>query len=135
MRLRSLPVLVLLPFLLMACGKYNDAIEVNTKFVNAMESYAQGLDGAKSADDVAQCINKFADEMEKLGPKIKAVNEKYPELQSQEMPEELKELEQRTMALQMQISGAMMKSMRYIMDSDVQAAQLRLQSVMMQING
>ena len=136
MRLRRGLVLVFAVMLIAGCGsKYSDVIDVNTKFVIAMENYVAGLENAGSAQEAAAAINDFAAEMEKLGPKMKAVNEKYPELEnSKEVPEELKALEKRVKNMQIQMGAAMMNVMRYMMDPDVQEAQKRLNAAMMQMS-
>ncbi|MCP4687992.1 MAG: hypothetical protein GY859_08075 [Desulfobacterales bacterium] len=115
-----------------ACGgKYDDVVEVNTEFADAAENYIEGLDKAGGADDVADAVNTFADKMEKLGPRMKELADKYPELKNPDnLPEELKASRERVDAMGMKIGGAMMKTMKYMNSSKVMEAQKHLQQAM-----
>ena len=121
--------------LLAGCGgKYSDLVEVNTKFVNAMEEYITGMEKASSATEMAKAINTFADAVEELAPKMKKVREKYPELKNNgSVPEEMKPVQKKAEDLQNKVAGSFMNMMKYIMNPEVQAAQKRLQTAMMEI--
>ena len=118
---------------MLACGgsKYSEAIEVNTSFVDAMETYLDGIEKAESGSAMAKAINTYADKIEKLAPKMKALAQKYPEWTDRaKMPEELKPLTEKAENLAQRMAGSFMKAMKYMQDPEVQAAQQRLASSM-----
>jgi len=128
-----LSVLIGCFLVIVGCGgsKYADSIEVNEKFVQLMEDYVNALEKASSADQVATAMNSFADGMEVLGPKIKELAKKYPELTNTEnLPEELKASQKRVEAVGKKMAGAFMKIMPYMRDPAVQDAQKRVSTVM-----
>ena len=64
-------------FILIGCGgKYDDVVEVNNEFIDAMEEYVEELDSASSAKDVATVINRYAEKISALAPKLKEVRAK-----------------------------------------------------------
>ena len=115
-----------------ACGgKYDDAVAVNKKFVAAVEEYTSDMEKANDADTVADAINDFAAQVEKIVPEMKKISEKYPELKDPaQIPEELKESQAESEAVSMKMAGQMMKAFTYMGNEDVQAAQVRLQKAM-----
>jgi hypothetical protein len=120
--------------MMMGCtgSKYSDLVEVNTKFVSAMEDYIAATGKATSAKDMAKAINDYADKVEKLAPQIKEVRGKYPELNTGgEVPEELEELDKKSQELGKQVAASYMNMMKYMMDPGVQKAQQRLNKAMM----
>ena len=139
MRFSNVAVLMLVGVVLMAAacggGKYNDVVEVNTRFVEAMQDYIISLDKATSAKEVAGAINRYADKIETLAPEMKAVRGKFPEVASNEdIPDELKALQQKSEELQQQVVGSYMNMMKYMMDTEVQKAHKRLQEAMMKMS-
>ena len=97
-----------------------------------MQGYVDDLDKTESAKDAAKAINRFADGMEDLWPKMKALSEKYPELKDRNnVPEELKEMQAEAAEVGKKMGSSMMKLMPYMNDPDVQKAQKRLQELMM----
>jgi hypothetical protein len=115
------------------CGgsKYSDAKELNMKYVAMMKDYVDDLDKAGSASDVADAINRFADSMEKIWPKMKDLSEKYPELKDHNNPpDELKESQKEAEEMGKKMMATMMKIMPYMDDPEVQKAQERLGKVM-----
>ncbi len=122
-------------FIMAACGggKYSDAIKLNTKFADAMEEYIGNLEKADNAGAVAGAINDFATQMETLGPQMRKLSEKYPELKNKDQdhyPEALRECQKRSEELGLRMAGSFMKTMKYMNDSKVRAAQERLQKAM-----
>lgn len=120
--------------MMMGCtgSKYSDLMEVNIKFVSAMEDYIAATGKATSAKDVAKAVNDYADKVEELAPQIKEMQGKYPELNtSAEVPEELKALEKKSQKLGEQVAASYMNMMKYMMDPGVQKAQERLNKAMM----
>lgn len=132
---KMLPVvsLAVLMFML-GCGggsDYSDAVEINTKFVGAMESYIKDIDKAENADDVAGAIEAYAQQMEELAPQMKAIAAKHPEWKSMDkVPEELKPIQEKAKQIAAQIPNTFMKTMKYMTDAQVRDAHKRLQESM-----
>ncbi len=120
-------------FLIAGCaGKYDDAKKANKEYMGLVQGYVDDLDKSESAQDTAKAINRFADGMEVLWPKMKALSEKYPELKDRNnIPEELKEMQAEAAEVGKKMGSSMMKLMPYMQDPEVQKAQKHLQEVMM----
>jgi hypothetical protein len=121
-------------FLIAGCGggKYADAKKVNKEYMGLVQRYIDDLDKTENAQDAAKAINRFADGMQDLWPKMKALSEKYPELRDpKNIPEELKEMQTEAAEVGKKMGGSMMKLMPYMQDPEVQKAQKRLQENMM----
>jgi len=130
-----LPVLCALAVLLLfagCAGKYDDAKKVNKEYMALVQGYVDDLEKTETAQDAAKAINRFADGMEGLWPKMKALSEKYPELKDRNnIPEELKEMQAEAAEVGKKMGNSMMKLMPYMQDPEVQKAQKRLQETMM----
>ena len=124
---------VLAIVLLAACGgKYSDAVELSEKQLKFMETYADDLEKADSAEGLVAAMDEFAEKMEKLKPKAQALREKYPELyRGEKLPEEFAELQKKTEAVVTRMTAASMKTMQYMMDPKVQKAMMRMNNAMM----
>jgi hypothetical protein len=120
-------------FLMAGCGgKYADAKKVNKEYIELAKKYIADLNEVESAKDAAKAMNRFADGMEGLWPKMKALSEKYPELRDRNNPpEELKGIQTEAQEIGKKMGASMMKIMPYMKDPEVQQAQKRLQEVMM----
>lgn len=119
--------------LLAGCSekKYADAKQVNEEYISAAETYVAAMEKVDSAQTAAKAMNAFADEMERLLPKMKAVAEKYPELKDgDQVPEELKGLAQRAEQVGQKMGSVMMNIMPYMQDPEIQKAQMRFQQAM-----
>jgi hypothetical protein len=111
--------------------KYHDAKEASTEYVSLTEEYCAGIEKAGSAEDAAKVINAFADGLEKLGPKMKKVAEKYPELEDQEnIPEEWKASQEKIEEAIKKMTGTMFKLAPYMSDPAVLKAQERMGQIM-----
>lgn len=122
---------MLMVFACSSGNDYGEAVDVNTRFVDAMETYMQGIDGADSASAVVDAIDAYAEEIEKLAPEIKALAAKHPEWKDiGKVPEELRPVQERAAALAAQIPATFMKTMKYMRDAEVQEAHKRLQAAM-----
>ena len=81
-----------------ACGgggdKTADTKAVMEEYVNLFDSLATSLDGAGSASEVASAMDSFTEGMDKLVPKMKELQEKYPDMlgEGKEPPAEFKPL-------------------------------------------
>ncbi len=121
-------------FLIIGCGgKYSDVNKMNEEYIALMENYIADLDKADNAKDAAKAMNRFADGMENLWPRMQKLSEKYPELKDNKStpPEELKETQERAEAVGQKMVGSMMKTMPYVMEPEVQKAQQRIAMAMM----
>lgn len=129
----ALVLFSLLVVVFIGCGgKYSDAVEVNEAFLDVMLDYTDGLEKADNAGKIAEAMNEFADRMTVLGPRMKKISEKYPQLKDEKnQPEELKKLRKKGDELEKKFSESFMKTMQYMNDPEVQKAQQRL-SVAMQ---
>jgi hypothetical protein len=123
--------------LLTACGngKHAEARAVMEDNTRVMQAYVDGLEQAGSAEDCAAAINTFTDEMVKLVPRIKALQEKYPDLfqPGSETPPELAEEHQRMVEVSDKMQAASMNMMKYMMDPQVQSAMQRMATEMQQM--
>ena len=125
-------------FIVAAClmngcaGKYGDVKKMNAEFVKTTEAYVAALDKAESAKDVAKAMNRYADELEKVWPKMRKLSEKYPELKDKDNPPKALEASQKEAeAVGKKMGGSFMKVMPYMKDPEVRKAQERLGRVMM----
>ncbi len=128
--------LVATSFLIAGCGeKYSDVKKVNEEYVQLIEKYISNLNKATDAKSAAKAINSFADGMEKVLPKMKKMSEKYPELKNtQNTPEELKQSQKKAEETGQKMVGAMMKLMPHMGSPEVQKAQKRLSTIMMNMS-
>ena len=134
MKKTVLGLVSLLMIVFIGCGgKYSDAVEVNEAFLDVMLEYTDRVAKADNAGKVAEAMNAFADRMAVLGPKMKKISEKYPELKDEKnQPEAFKKLREKGDELEKRVSGSFMKTMQYMQDPEVQKAQQHI-SVAMQI--
>ena len=135
MRYNLLPVVALVALLaLLGCSGGQDrseAVEINTKFVDAMESYVGDIDKAENADDVADAIEAYAKKMEELAPQLKAIAAKHPEwADTGKVPEELKPIQEKAKQIASRIPNTFMKTMKFMTDPQVRDAHKRLQESM-----
>jgi chaperonin cofactor prefoldin len=135
MRYKLFPVVALATlFALLGCGggqDYSDAVEINTKFVDAMGSYIDDIDKADGAADVADAIDAYAQKVEELAPQMKAIAAKHPEWKDMgKVPEELKPIQEKAKQIASQIPNTFMKTMKYMTDDQVRDAHKRLQESM-----
>ena len=112
-------------------SKYADAKQMNAEFVNMTKTYLDDLEKSDTAKDVAKAMNRYADEMEKLWPKMKKLAEKYPELKDRNnVPQEMKESQKHVEEMGEKMAGAFRKIMPHMSDPDVRKAQQRISAVM-----
>ena len=72
--------------------------------------------------------------MEKLIPKMKKIQEKYPDLNNTDtLPKELVETQKKAEELSQKVAGSMMKMMNYMSDPKVQEAQQHMTNTMMNL--
>lgn len=114
-----------------AGGQYADAIEVMEKYGAVMETYATEMDKVQDAKGVVAALNKLTGSMKDLVPKMKEMQNKYPDWKDVDTaPEEVKPFMKKIEEVAGKMMNASMKAMQYAQDPDVQAAQAKLQEVM-----
>jgi len=125
-------VIVLLGFV-WGCGqgKYDDVVEVNDEFISVVQDYIDRLNKAQKGKDIAKAMNKYADAFKKIGPKMKEINEKYPELiTAKDLPEKVKQSQAKATQIGMDLASSFMKIMQYMNDPEVVEAQKRMGDAM-----
>lgn len=111
---------------------YSDLIKVNEEFNQASEEYITDLNGAKSADKVAKAIEEYTAKIKTIFPKMRALQEKYPEMKNaKNMPAELEKTKTRSESVAKRLGQAFMGIMKFVSDPKVQEAQKKLQAEMM----
>jgi len=118
-----------------ACGGGDaDPKAVLNDYFDVMNDFLTGMEKAESADDVVAAINKFSDGMEDLVPRMKSVQENYPELKNMgsqgKLPEEFKEFEEKFKELMPKMMGISAKLMKFATDPKVMEAQKKLTEAM-----
>ena len=132
--LMSVVGLLLVAVMVVGCGgKYADVKKVNAEFAKATEAYVADLEKADDAKAIAKAINGYADEMEVFWPKMKALSEKYPELDGEkDLPKALEASQKESEAAGKKMAGTFMKIMPHMTDPEVRKAQERLGTIMSQ---
>jgi hypothetical protein len=139
---RTLLVSVLMILMVLAaCGgdKYADARDIMAEHAQVMEAYIAGLENAASAEQCAATIDAYTAGMEKLIPRLKAFQEKYPELINENnadpTPAEVEAETKRLEELSARMPAATMNMMKYMADPQVQAAMQRMTQAMQKMGG
>lgn len=120
----SVVLVALLSAAILSCGgKYDEVDRTLSDYADAMEDYVTQMDKADNADAVVKAMNDYTRKMTSLAPRLKEMNEKFPELASgKDFPEELEKLSQRMEDLSQKVQTTMMKTMKFMMDPEVQKA-------------
>ncbi|MBN1938090.1 MAG: hypothetical protein JW843_00790 [Candidatus Aminicenantes bacterium] len=109
-----------------ALGKYAEVGPVMDKFVVVNEKFLEALEKAASADDVVKAMDEITAATKEIAPKMKAIEEKFPEFKNmEEPPAELKPFNDRIMAMMGRMMGAMEKIAPFMEDPKVKEAQAR----------
>jgi biopolymer transport protein ExbB/TolQ len=119
-----------------ACGGASDDPKaVMNEFVDVAENFANKMESASTADDVAAALNTYSDEMEKLIPRMKELQEKHPELMNmKEAPEGYEEISERMEKVMTKFMTSMMQKLPQYQNEDVVKDALeRFQQVSMQM--
>ncbi len=115
-------------------GGVAEARRLQQDQIRAVENYLAALEKADNAKTVAAAINAYANDVERLAPRVKRLRERHPEWKdSNRRPKELKEGEERAQAAFSKMAGAMFKTMPYMGDPAVRQAQERLAKAMQQM--
>ena len=108
-------------------GKYAEVGPVMDAFIGSSEKLAEAIGKATSADEVAAALDAATATLTEIGPKMKAIGEKFPEFKTQENPPaELKPFMDRIEALMGKMMSAMTgNAAQFLQDPKVVAAQER----------
>jgi hypothetical protein len=118
-----------------ACGGGgDDPKSVMNDMFDAFEDLINDMDKATSADDVVAALEKNVNAMKKLAPRMKAVQEKHPELKGMkpgaQLPEEFKEIQKRMEELGPKMGAVAMKMMQFAKDPKVMEASKKWEEAM-----
>jgi len=117
-----------------ACGKgdkFSSARTLIARQIEIMNSYADAMEKAGSARDVAAALDAYAAGTRDLIPAMKKFQEQFPEMKNQaEPPAELKPEMEKMQAVMGRIINASMKAAQYMQDPAVQEAQKKLGEAM-----
>lgn len=112
-------------------GGVAEARRLQQEQIRSVEKYLAALDRADNAKAVASAIDAYADDVERLAPRMKRLLEKHPEWkQADRRPKELQAEDERAKAAFSKMAGAMFKAMPYMGDPEVRTAQERLMKAM-----
>lgn len=96
------------------------------KQIDMTESFAEHVEKAKSAEDMAAAIEDYTADMKELLPKLQKFHEKHPDFNEDSMSEKLNDEVERMKMASAKLSTAMMGSMGYMMDAKVQEAMRKM---------
>ena len=132
MRMSTLLTLILL----VACGgdQYADARDIMADHASVMEAYITGLESATTAEQCVATIDAYTAGMEELIPRLKAFQEKYPELTDESggdpPPAEVEAEARRLEELSARMPAATLNMMKFMADPQVQEAMRRMTKAM-----
>ena len=122
---------------LAACGADTPEAAMEDMIVN-METFADKMTAADNADQIVDAIDTFSQGMQDLVPRMKALQEKHPELMDSmgegKLPKGMEKLEERFKAVTLKIGGATAKMMQFATDPKVQEAAKKFQEAMNALN-
>lgn len=133
-RISLILVTILVVIMFTGCGKSDSPKAVVGEMLDSFDSYISDMNSASNADDVVSAMDKFAAAMTEIAPRMKALQEKYPELKggmkNGQMPEAFKEYEGRFKEMMPKMMGLAGKMMQYMKDPKVQEAMKKFQASM-----
>jgi hypothetical protein len=108
-------------------GKYAAAKSLMDKQINIMSNYADAMEKAGNAQEVAAALTAYANDSKDLIPEMKKLQEQFPDLKNQsEPPADLKPEMEKMKEVAGRIMSASMKAAQYMADPVVQEAQKKL---------
>jgi hypothetical protein len=130
---RAIALSVFAVFILAGCGsaKYGDVKEMMNSQIDVMEKFVSSVEKATSGKEIADAINAYSDDMEKLIPQMNELAKKYPEMKGEEPPAEVKDLVNKMQETSKKFAGALVKvSMKYSRDPDVRKSMTNIGEIM-----
>lgn len=133
-KMMAVMVMGLLVIAAVACGgggKYGTAKALIGKQISIINRYADAMDKAGSAQEVAAALNAYAADTKDLIPDMKKFQEQFPEMKDQaEPPAELKPEMDKMQEAMGRMMSASMKAAKFMQDPIVQEAQRKLGEAM-----
>jgi len=131
LKLFSFFLIVSFVFFIISCGggKYADLNDAMDSYIAATSGLVSDAEKVTNAKEAADALNNYADRLEEVAPKIKAMLDKYPELKTmkkEDLDPELVKINQKMADYMKKMTPAMMKLMKYMNDPEVQKAQKRI---------
>lgn len=113
-------------------GQYGEAKKTMERAAQVLETLAKEMDQAEDEEAVASALNKFADELFALQPRMDELFKKHPELQNPEnIPAELKAIMDKVEALERkELTSAYVKAKKFGGDPEVAKAMQKIQETM-----
>jgi hypothetical protein len=132
---KVLSVVAVISFVMLyACGggSSDDPKAVMDDFFTAMNDFYTAVDKAEDADAFIAALEKVGSDMKALAPRMKAVMEKYPELNMKDgkMPEAFKEYEEKFKQMMPKMMGLAAKMQKFAADPRVMEAVTKMQEAM-----
>ncbi len=131
MKFKVAAVVVLIIFTLggalTAEEKYADFKALMRDMLKVSYTFIDEMNTAQTSTEVASAIEKFALAMEKMEPRMDAMDEKYPYITDTEFPEELAPIMEEYGEMAVALEEAMMKMFEYMEDPEVQSALEKMQ--------
>ena len=124
---RTLLIVLFSLFVMAGCGGSDNATEPQAASIietqaDITETYIKEINSAGTADEVVAAIEHYTEGMKELIPQLKEFQEKYPEHEQGNVPENIQADLDRLEEISGKIPAAMMKMTSYMMDTNVQAA-------------
>lgn len=112
-------------------GKYAKIKPLIEKMTVSFEKFVTDMEKAANADAIVAALDTFAVVMKELGPKMREIVKKYPELKNEKThPEELKPLLKKMDELGKKLFGVMGKIQQFANDPKVKEANERFMAAM-----
>lgn len=105
-----------------AVDKYAELKDTLRDVMDTVNTFGDALNSASNGKQVAAAIDTYAEDMERLEPRLEELEEKYPEISDTNYPAELAEVMEEYSELGAKMEEAMAVLMEYMMDPEVQEA-------------
>lgn len=134
-RITLVLVTILILVFVTGCGKKADTPQaLMEESLNLFDTYITDMNNTDDVDGAIAAMEKFAVNMEKLKPKMKELEEKYPNMKTMftggKVPEEFKEFEGRMKEMLPKMMALGTKMMQFMQDPKFQEAMKKFQDVM-----
>ncbi|MEN8152842.1 MAG: hypothetical protein ABFR75_02370 [Acidobacteriota bacterium] len=128
-------VTIMIMFVLTGCGKKADTPKaIMEESFNLFDTYIADMNKTDDVDGAIAALEKFATKMETLKPRMKALEEKYPEMKDMfkggNVPDEFKEFEGRMKELGPKMMALGAKMMKFMQDPKFQEAYKKFNEAM-----
>ncbi len=119
---------------LAGCGNKNTPEAVVGDFLDTFDTYISDMGNADNVDSAIVAMEKFTKAMESIKPRMKKIEEKYPDLKNSfkggALPAGLKKYEERVKEMGPKMAGLMGKMMQFMSDPKFQEASKKMNEAM-----